>query len=327
MRTLATLLCALAAALIVVGCGSVGEPLYPALNIPVGVSDLSAVQRGAKLEVAFTVPALTTEGLAVKTIGGIELRIGPNSGGAFQTDRWASGAKRVDVPTPAGPGPAHAGIAVQEFVGKEVIVAVRIENAKGRFSDWSNLAVLIIEQPLTTPSNLRAESTPAGVRLSWNAPSQGGFRIFRKTAEDKEAALLATSGQLEYVDTTVAYDKPYEYYVRGIYNKAESDLAGPASITPKDTFPPNVPTGLAASAGLNGIELAWERNTEPDFKEYRVLRAEAGGPFQQIADGLEGPSYSDRKVESGKHYRYRIIAVDQAGNPSEPCNPVEVTAP
>ena len=24
---------------------------------------------------------------------------------------------------------------------------------------------------------------------------------------------------------------------------------------------------------------------------------------------------------------YRVIAVDQAGNPSEPCNPVEITAP
>jgi hypothetical protein len=32
-------------------------------------------------------------------------------------------------------------------------------------------------------------------------------------------------------------------------------------------------------------------------------------------------------VESGKRYRYRVAAVDQAGNSSDPSNPVEATAP
>jgi fibronectin type 3 domain-containing protein len=75
------------------------------------------------------------------------------------------------------------------------------------------------------------------------------------------------------------------------------------------------------------VELAWERNTEPDFKEYRVFRAEGDGPFHQIAAGLDAPSYSDHAVESGKRYRYRISGVDQNGNASEPSSPVEVTVP
>ena len=49
--------------------------------------------------------------------------------------------------------------------------------------------------------------------------------------------------------------------------------------------------------------------------------------FVKIAEGLEGPSYSDRKIESGKHHRYRISAIDQTGNVSEQTPPLEVIVP
>jgi fibronectin type 3 domain-containing protein len=131
----------------------------------------------------------------------------------------------------------------------------------------------------------------------------------------------------EYVDTSTEYGKAYEYYVQGIHEKAESDAAGPATITPKDKFPPAVPSGLTASTGIGAIELAWDRNTESDFKDYQVYRSEENERFVKIAEGLEGPVYSDRKIESGKHYRYRITADDQTGNVSEPSQPVEIIAP
>ena len=57
------------------------------------------------------------------------------------------------------------------------------------------------------------------------------------------------------------------------------------------------------------MELAWNRNTEANFKEYRVMRAEEGGPFVEIAHGLDAPVYSDHAVQSGKHYRYEVLAV------------------
>ena len=47
MRLLAVLLCVLLA-----GCGSIGEPLYPALRIPSPVSDLAVVERGDILDIA-----------------------------------------------------------------------------------------------------------------------------------------------------------------------------------------------------------------------------------------------------------------------------------
>jgi hypothetical protein len=263
----------------------------------------------------------------VRSIGSLDLRLDANPASGFNADQWAATAKRIDVPTPSQPGPVHLEIPAREFAGKEMLVRVRVANSRGRMSQWSDVALINVETPLDKPINFQALPAPEGVRLTWDAPNETSFRIFRKAGQEKEPSQLGTADKPEYVDASTEYGKPYEYYVQGIHEKAESDVAGPVALTPKDVFPPAVPSGLTLSAGVAAIELAWDRNTEPDLKEYRVYRSEENGPFLQIADGLEGPSYSDRKIESGRHYKYRVAAGDQAGNVSEPSQPVEIIAP
>lgn len=327
MRAASILLCVVGCA-IAVGCGSVGEPLYPALKIPTRVSDLGAVERGDQIDVTFSIQPQTTEGLTLKTIGKIELRIGSSTEGAgFEVNRWAATAEQVDVPLPAAPGFVRKTIPAQPLVGKDEVVAVRVANEKGRFSEWSNVVNITVQPPLATPANFKAESAPQGVQLNWTAPGSNQFHIFRKTQEDRTPTLLASSDQASYLDTTAQFGKTYEYYVEGAHDKAVTDVAGPVNVTPRDIFPPAIPAGLTASAGVGTVELAWERNTEPDFKEYRVLRADGDGSFNQIAAGLDAPSYSDHAVESGKRYRYRVSALDQNGNASEASSPVDVTVP
>jgi hypothetical protein len=313
--------------ILLAACGSVGEPLYPALNIPMTVIDLTAVEHGDKIVINFTIQPKTTEGLLLKEVGSLELRVGPNADTVFRADAWASSARQLDVPLPSQPGPVHFEAPAQDFIGKEVLVAVRIGNPRGRMSAWSNVVAVAVEQPLAKPLNLSAEAVAQGVHLTWIAPNQSSFRVFRKPTQEKEPLLLGTADKPEYIDTSSEYGKSYDYYVQGFHDKTESEIGGPASITPKDSFPPAVPTGLNVTAGVGAIELSWDRNTESDFKAYQVYRSEDGGPFVKIAEGLEGPSYSDRKIESGKHYRYRISAIDQTGNVSEQTPPLEVIVP
>jgi hypothetical protein len=327
MRVFATLFCVLWCSYFG-GCGTVGEPLYPALNIPTRVSDLAAFERGDRIDITFTIPPQTTEGLALKEIGSVDLRVGPNAAPAFDVNQWANGAEKVKVATPEKPGPVPMiEVPARSFIGKNVVVGVRVANAKGKNSEWSNLVSVAIEQPLVKPTDFKAEPVAQGVALTWDAPQALQFRIFRRSAQEATPALLAIAREPKYLDSTAEFGKTYEYYVQSMHDKSESDVAGPETITPKDVFPPQVPTGLTASPGLASIELAWDRNTESDFKEYKVFRAEANGPFVQIADGLEAPSYSDHNVESGKRYRYRVTAMDQSGNMSETCAPVEAIGP
>jgi hypothetical protein len=315
------------AALALAGCGSIGEPLYPALHIPSLVSDLTVVEQGSNLDINFTIPPLTTEGLPLKEIGMIDLRVGPSPPNGWNLDEWQASATNVQVPTPAGPGPVLATLPINKFVGSEVVVAVRVTNNKGRDAGWSARKTFNVQTPLADPTNFHVASDPKGVALAWNAPGPSQFRIFRKTELQTQPVLLATATESNYVDISAEFGKSYQYSVQAVRDMLESNRVGPEIITPIDTFPPAVPAGLMASTGLGSIELAWERNTESTLKEYRVLRSEEGGPFTEIVRGLDAPVYSDHTIQSGKHYRYEVLSVAQNDMASAPSAPVEITAP
>ncbi|MGI8744177.1 MAG: fibronectin type III domain-containing protein [Bryobacteraceae bacterium] len=314
------------------GCAYVGEPLYPALNIPGRVVDLNVVERGSHLDIYFTMPELTTEGLGIKQIGGIDLRIGPSKSdpfntGPFNMEQWAASAAKIPVAVPDKPGLVHVPVPVRALVGQDLVLGVRIGTAKGRRSEWSNLKSIEVKPPLATPIGEAPEPVAQGVQLKWKAAGEPAFRVYRKAEKELLAVKLADVKEPRYLDTTTQYGTRYEYWVQGFDGNVESELAGPFAIQPEDTFAPAVPAGVAASAGLQTVELAWERNSEADFKGYRVYRATGDGPFERIADRIEAPSFSDNKIESGKHYRYAVSSVDQSGNESEKSAPVEIAAP
>jgi hypothetical protein len=326
MRALAVILCAVGL-FSLAGCGSIGEPLYPALRIPMRAPDLTVVEQGDQLDIAFTIPPLTTEGLPLKEIGGVDLRVGPGPSNGWNVDEWAASATSIKVPTPAAPGPVQAMLPVSMFVGRDVIVAVRVENPKGKDAGWSDFKTFRVQTPLADPANLHVAADPKGVALTWNASGPSQFRIYRQAEQQTKPVLLATATEPNYVDISAEFNKSYRYSIQAVRDNIESNVVGPEAITPVDKFPPAVPSGLTASIGIGAVELAWNRNTEADFKEYRVSRSEEGGPFIEIARGLDAPIYSDHAAQSGKHYRYQVLAVGQNGFASAPCAPAEITAP
>ena len=300
MHRLAT---AIAACLLLEACGTVGDPLYPSLNIPVRVTDLRAVEHADKLLIDFSIPHLTTDGVTIKTVRDVELM---------------ADDKRVPVNKNV-PGPVHVQAPVDGLAGKEITIHVRLVGTKGHASDWSNSVTLRVVPPLAAPSDLKAEGLPEGVKLTWSGTGEKHFVIYRDRNK------IGESDTPEYVDKATEYGKTYQYSVQAVNGAADSDPSQQASITTRDIFPPAVPSGLTATRGINTVEVAWNRNTEPDFKGYRVYRATGDGPFARIADMLEGPSFSDPNVSAGNRYRYTVSAVDQSGNESAQCPPVEIT--
>jgi hypothetical protein len=108
----------------------------------------------------------------------------------------------------------------------------------------------------------------------------------------------------------------------------ESDPSGPMCVTPKDTFPPAAPKGLAAVASAGVINLIWDANTEGDLAGYVILRGEAPGATLQplVRDPIRETRYADRTARVNVRYVYAIVAVDKAGNRSAPSNKVEEAA-
>src|SRR5579863_1256397 len=233
MRALAVILCAVAVALLA-GCGSIGEPLYPALKIPSPVTDLTVVERGENLDFVFTIPPLTTEGVLLKEIGMVDLRVGPSPPNGWNVDEWASGATSVPVPTPDKPGLVLAAIPISKFVGGEVVVAVRVTNPKGRDAGWSTPKVFNVRPALADPTNFQVAADPKGVALTWSASTPSEFRIFRKTEQQTQPALLATANEPNYIDISTEFGKTYQYSIQAIRDMVESDVVGPETITPTD---------------------------------------------------------------------------------------------
>jgi fibronectin type 3 domain-containing protein len=297
------------AALLLSGCGYIGDPLPPALNLPVKITDLRAVQQADQIVIDFTISGATTENLQLKRLGPPDLQINGES-----------------FPVPEKePGPFHVILPAARWVGQTITVHVRANNGRGRYSVWSNDAVLNVLQPLDTPSEVKAENSANGIRLTWKSAAVEGqtYRIFRKSPEGEKTL---TSDKPELFDAPVQYGQRYQYQVQALVGSTESAVSPPITFTPEDKFPPVAPAALVVLVGVDSIELSWERNTEDDVKGYRVYRSVDGGPLQPVSDP-EGPSYSDKAVQTGKKYRYEVTALDRSGNESPHSAPVEIAGP
>ncbi len=302
-----------------IGCGYPGDPLPPALNRPNRVLDLAALQRGTKIYLHFTLPAKTTEGLAVKDLPDIELRLGTMPDWEQNSTRIPASDVKVEKAS------VSAEIPVTQFYGKTVVVGVRVHGPEGRDVGWSNLELVVVVPALAVPEGLSAKDAPDAVALEWHATAPE-FRIFRKNPEDKDWTLLGSSPKAAYLDTTVEFGKPYQYFVQSVEktgNKyAESELSQEITFTATDRFAPATPIGLTVVPGTRTMELVWERNSEKDLAAYRIYRDGV-----KVAEGEASPSYSDKGVKPGTRYRYQVSAVDVAGNESKLSEPVEAVIP
>lgn len=354
------------AAILLAGCGYAGDPKPPALRRPMKVSDLSVVERGAKIVITFTLPAETTEGLPIAGSPDVELRAGVAPATWNQT-AWEASAERVPVPerraTVGGSGAMGASGAsgrttgtkqgtkvgatkqagkapvtidkaalvrtlqldASKYTGKTLAVGVRVHGPQGRDDGWV-IASLEVLPVLPVPRNLQAADAPSAVHLQWSADAPA-FRIFRRLAPVNETAewlQIGDSTQASFDDKAFDYGKKWQYYVQSVRkagdNWMESDASETIEWTPKDIFPPAVPTGLEVISGVKTIELSWDPVSDSSLKGYRVYRN-----GQKIAGDLATPAYSDKDVVTGTKYSYQVSAVDEAGNESEKCAPMDAT--
>jgi hypothetical protein len=309
------------------GPGYIGPIQAPPLDVPVPVSDLRAIEYGDEIIAAFTIPKLTTEGLDLASLRSVDLYAGPAGPAADDPNSWFPRATHYSVAASA-PGALEKRIPALAWIGKDVVLRVRSTGPKGRLSQWSLPFVLSVIAPLPRPTDLKAESRKDGVHLTWHGPGPK-FRVLR-SVPDGMPEQLANTDKPEYLDDAAQFGMRYQYMVLAFADEKQQSLVSDPlekPLTPVDTFPPDVPAGITAVAGVNTIELEWERNTEIDFKGYNIFRSVDNGPFEKVATLIEAPTYSDTNVQTGKIYRYEVSSVDLLSNESARSEPVQATLP
>lgn len=91
-------------------------------------------------------------------------------------------------------------------------------------------------------------------------------------------------------------------------------------ISPLDFDAPEAPTGLSARSGATGVELRWTASGGDDVSSYTVFRSNvASGPYDTIARGVVGTTYTDESQIGQGTYYYRVKAVDRSLNQSPFC--------
>jgi hypothetical protein len=233
--------------------------------------------------------------------------------------------------------------------------AVRTRVVGGEVSAPSNVAALVPRRPPGAPETLEVRPLADGVELRWSAVAEAtaGYAVLRRAPEraDWGAPLaLVEPGATAYVDRGARYGERYVYSVVALAAREPAIESAPRAereVDYQDRFAPAPPAGLRAVALPGEVRLVWEASPEPDLAGYRLERAagsarsagaagsagsagseDSAGEFAPVVQTpIVGLEHTDAGRAAGAVHRYRLRAVDRAGNVSEPGAPVEVRLP
>lgn len=316
-------------------CGSVGDPRPPLLNLPRPVEDLSARQVGGAIEISWSWPVATTEGLIARKIGNFILWAVDVPG--FSTDlrpdtideyRRAVLTLGPDGFADRGPGDRLTITSPLEDweLGQTSVLVVSVTNVAGQDAGYSNQARL---QPLEPPGVTEWSAisvTAQGVELAWIYAARADEYTIERSSDD--GLMFQTLGSLSansFLDRTVDWGTTYHYRLRPQRDSAAGWVEGPLSrtvdVTPEDTFAPPPPNGLRAVRTAASVELSWLPSADQDVAGYLVYRNGEG-----VSPLVNGVSFSDVSAPADTTLEYAISAVDAKGNESEPGAVLSVTA-
>lgn len=220
--------------------------------------------------------------------------------------------------------------------GRAYRYKVRSENEEG-FSEFESPPLgLVFVQPPPPPLIEEIEGGDGSIRVKLSFP----------TIEEKQVRYhlyLWESGRSVPDSPSAILDKPRPTYAfNGLKNGVsytviarsallsgdvwiEGQSSDPAQAMPKDVVAPSAPTHLQAVSTLHGVQLFWDPSSDSDVSGYRVYRSEPGKEFVPLhQDTLPALSYLDTLVKPGVRYRYRVVALDEAGNASTPSQEISI---
>ena len=163
------------------------------------------------------------------------------------------------------------------------------------------------------------------VNLAWDAvndPRVSGYKVYYGTSSrnytgqvDVGNATTRTISNL--IDGATYYFAVTVYDASRVESGYSNEVVGTVPAAASDTTPPTAPGSLAATpSGTSTINLSWTASTDTvGVTGYRVERCQGASctNFAQIATPT-ATTYSSTGLTAGTSYRYRVRAVDAAGN-------------
>ena len=186
--------------------------------------------------------------------------------------------------------------------------------------------------PIPPPAPLAdLELTPSssGVSLRWSVPEDEtdieGYHVYRRLAQSPEfdqPLVMVGPGVGEYQDRSARFGNRYAYSVATVKTLrplVESTLSDQQTVNHIDVFPPPAPTALVALAEVGRVRLLWNAGRGRDTVGYLVFARRGDGEAEQLtAEPITASEFVHEDASSGVTYVYTVLAVDSAGNQSDP---------
>lgn len=243
------------------------------------------------------------------------------------------------------------------------LFAVRTVSTTRDVSDFSNLVALRLGPAPPAPTGLQLRSESDGVVVSWDYPDAVtsaatddagadvdddvdeqlgagpandlvvGFHVYRKSAQQRTYAdplPLVARDERSLLDRSARFGERYFYTVRAVASETplvESDASVEGEVDHQDVFAPPPPAAITALAEVQRVRLLITPSPADDVAGYVVFRQDPrADDFRRLNQTPIGTlEYIDTGLQSGLTYRYRVSAVDRAGNQGEAGEQVEVT--
>jgi hypothetical protein len=282
--------------LVLVGCAAMGPPRPPSLELPKPPTDLRAARKGDKVVLTWTVPGLTTDHQAARSLGATRIcrgsepvlkecgtAVGEAVPGAH-TSASLPKTERASRPLPHDPGSKGNGTQkvaasytdnlfsgnVQPETFGFASYAVEVLNANGRGAGLSNSVRVPLAQTLPAASDFGARVTGQGVVLSWRAAPVSAQALV--TPQDR--------GGESPAPTRTATSYLYRVYRRIEGGKA--NLVG------------EVPVVGEMNLSLTDSSIEWEQTYYYHVEAVTVVSGDVAGDHKKIE--IEGDDSAEVKV-------------------------------
>ena len=184
---------------------------------------------------------------------------------------------------------------------------------------------------LEAPSDLAGAYTEQGIELTWGAPTNAAvtdYQVYRGQFRDdgagvsKYAKVRADSDPMTYLDANVDQGAKYRYRVAAVNATGEGGKSPWLDLQATSSDPGTVPAAPQVLKGVSteqGIALTWSPppgSTVTDYQVYRgIFRDDGAGvsKYATVPADSDPMTYLDTDVDPGVGYRYRVAAVNDAG--------------
>jgi len=319
-----------------VACGKKGPPLPPLPQIPSAPSDWGLRCIGPTCGLWMVPPDRNTDGSRPVRIGWV-LLVADGARPPFEPER-AVAAWRFSAADVRPDGRIWWGALTRWPTGCVRLVLLNHRRKSGPPTE----AVCPVPPDDGPPPDVRVDTTPAGIRLSWpDVPAPVALEVYRVRGEGPAPAqplawpwspdAVVEAGQTTWTDPQVQDGESWVYGVRRqtrrdahLWIASTTHTIGP--IRYEDVFPPPPPDHLIGFVEADRLILMWDPVTAPDLAGYFVYMRPVGAPaWDRLNDRPTASTRYEIPLSEASTWKgpveFAITSVDRKGNESPKSSP------